>query len=171
MDETEEQHVEVNEVQEKIPIEEPVVKEKESVPVKPIEQVQSITPIQSIIPNEMSNVNNNNQIRPIVINTTTSDNSNTLDNLEKSTKLSFSDIDRAIDSRGNETNIEAPKTIERLENISSMSFEKQRHLDHDEDEDKLRIGDDIRLDMLDINDLNHSINVRPPPMLDVEILG
>jgi hypothetical protein len=143
MDETEEQHVDVKEVQEKIavPVEEPP-KPKEEQPTPPLAPAPAPIPVQ--IPSIMPPTNN---------------------------KLTFSNTDRAIDTRGIETNIEAPKTIERLETISAQSFEKQRHLEeNDDDENKLRIGDDIRLDFSDINDLNRPMNVRPPPMLDVEIL-
>ena len=167
MDETEEQHVEVNEVQEKIPIvEEPVaVPTPTPTPINTIPVTSTPIPINEPV-KTISAVSTNIapvsdiQPTPIIVNT----------NTEKNTKLSFSDIDRAIDTRGNETTVEAPKTIERLENISSLSFERQRHLDHD-DEDRVKIGDDIQLDFLDINDLNRNVNIRPPPMLDVEILG
>jgi hypothetical protein len=140
MDETEEQHVDVKEVQEKIalPVEESP---------KPKEEQPTPTPIPAPIPVQI----------PTIMPPTNN-------------KLTFSNTDRAIDTRGIESNIDAPKTIERLETISAQSFEKQRHLDEDDDENKLRIGDDIRLDFSDINDLNRPMNVRPPPMLDVEIL-
>jgi len=143
MDETEEQHVDVKEVQEKIaiPVEEPP-KPKEEQPTPPPAPPPEPIPVQ--IPTIMPPTNN---------------------------KLTFSNTDRAIDTRGIETNIEAPKTIERLETISAQSFEKQRHLEeNDDDENKLKIGGDIRLDFSDINDLNRPLTVRPPPMLDVEIL-
>ena len=139
MDETEEQHVDVKEVQEKIaiPVEEPPKQKEEPTPM-PIPE-----PIPVQIPTIMPPTNN---------------------------KLTFSNTDRAIDTRGIETNIEAPKTIERLETISAQSFEKQRHLEEDDDENKLKIGGDSRLEFSDINDLNRPMTVRPPPMLDVEIL-
>ena len=140
MDETEEQHVDVKEVQEKIPIEEP----KKTIP----REEPSTAPVQ---------------IAPPVVDTNLT---------PTNTKLTFSDTDRAIDMKGFETTIEAPKTIERLETISAQSFEKQRHLDDNDDEDKLRIGGDINLEFSDISDLNsRPMNVRPPPILDIEILN
>ena len=164
MDETEEQHVDVKEVQEKIavPVEQPTIPlavggEGQVPPAIPLAvggqgQVQQMaTPlvVKSGTPPAISRLGGEGAAPP---------------------GLKFSDIDRAIDTRGIEMKIEAPKTIERLETISAQSFEKQRHLDEDDDENKLRIGDDIRLDFSDINDLNRPMNVRPPPMLDVEIL-
>ena len=145
MDETEEQHVDVKEVQEKIavPVEQPAI-EPPKIQAPP-------TPAPVALP--FPKATQSPLPRP-------------------QAELSFSDIDRAIDTRGIETNIEAPKTIERLETISAQSFEKQRHLEEDDDdENKLKIGGDIRLEFSDINDLNRPLTVRPPPMLDVEILS
>lgn len=147
MDETEEQHVDVKEVQEKIALPPP----PEPEPVKAAEHIEAKAEVDAPTPAPPA-------LAPIE---------------SASTKLTFSDIDRAIDTRGIETTVEAPKTIERLETISAQSFEKQRHLEEDdENEDKLRIGDDIKLDFSDINDLNlnRPVTLRPPPMLDVEIL-
>jgi len=141
MDETEEQHVDVKEVQEKIAIEPKEAPAPAQIVAPAPAQIVAPAPAQIVAP------------------------------APTNTKLSFSDMDRAIDIKGIETTIEAPKTIERLETISAQSFEKQRHLEEDDDDnDKLRIGGDIKLDFSDINDLNRSLNVRPPPMLDVEIL-
>jgi hypothetical protein len=139
MDETEEQHIDVKEVQEKIAI------------VDPPKPIVNADPIP-VIPNANANANST-FVAPA------------------NTKLSFSDIDMAIDTKGVETTIKAPKTIERLETISALSFEKQRHLENDDDdESKLKIGDNIRLDFSDINDLSKPLNIRPPPVLDVEVL-
>jgi hypothetical protein len=71
------------------------------------------------------------------------------------TRLSFNDVDRAVNEYGQEEKIEAPKTIERLEEIS-VSRNLQRKLEEEEtdDEDRLKISDDtVSLD-LGIMDLN-----------------
>jgi len=87
------------------------------------------------------------------------------------TPIGFSDIDKAVDVRGNEVNITAPKTIERLEQIASVSAEK-RKLEDDDDEDCLTIGEEVKLEMTDINDLNRaSTKLNPPILEDVEILA
>ena len=152
MDETEEQHVDVKEVQEKIalPVEEPKV-------IPPV-ALPSSNATESPLPRPQMEL-------PLPRPQTE------LPLPRPQAELSFSDIDRAIDTRGIETTIEAPKTIERLETISAQSFEKQRQLEEEEDEDKIKIGGDIKLDFSDINDLNRTMTVRPPPMLDVEILS
>ncbi len=69
-------------------------------------------------------------------------------------RLSFNDFDRAITNDGAEENINAPKTIERLEEIS-MSRNLQRKMEEadDDDEDRLKISDDVNID-LGFTDLN-----------------
>ena len=85
------------------------------------------------------------------------------------TPIGFSDIDKAVDIRGNEMNVTAPKTIERLEQIASVAAEKRKLED---DDDCLTIGDEVKLEMTDINDLNRaSTHLNPPILEDVEILA
>lgn len=69
-------------------------------------------------------------------------------------RLSFNDFDRAITNDGAEENVNAPKTIERLEEIS-MSRNLQRKMEEadDDDEDRLKISDDVNID-LGFTDLN-----------------
>jgi len=95
--------------------------------------------------------------------------------ITKSDKIAFSDIDKAVDVTGNETNIEAPKTIERLEKIAHENAEKRRleeEEEDDDDDDKIKIGSTINLESMDINDLNKpSIKVNDKPILDdIEVL-
>ena len=71
-------------------------------------------------------------------------------------RLTFDDIDRALTEDGKMEEIDAPKTIERLEEIS-VSRNFQRKLDEaedDDDEDRLKIGGDIDCSTLGITDLN-----------------
>jgi len=161
MDETEEQHVDVKEVQEKIAIEQP--KQAEAVPVP-----SSAPPVPSSAPPVPSS-SPPVPYEPLPSKNIVIDTSLPVKQQESNnTKLSFSDVDRAIDTKGIESTIDAPKTIERLETISALSFEKQRHLD--DDDSKIKIGDNVRLEFSDINDLNKPMNILPP-VLDVEILG
>jgi hypothetical protein len=72
-------------------------------------------------------------------------------------RLSFDDVDRALTDDGREEQINAPKTIERLEEIS-MARNFQRKLDEaeddDDDEDRLKIGEDVDSMSLGFTDLN-----------------
>ena len=92
-------------------------------------------------------------------------------NLERP-KIQFSDIDNAVDIIGNRTNIDAPKTLERLE---QLAMEKQKNINYGSDDDeteKLTIGENISLDIFDINDLDKPMNLRGPPILDdIEIIS
>ena len=93
--------------------------------------------------------------------------------------IKFNDNDSVLDLGTNETSeVNAPKTIERLEKISHDANEKRKleeaEEDDDYDEDKLVIHDasPITLDTLDIHDLNKKISTKPDPILnDIEILA
>jgi hypothetical protein len=64
-------------------------------------------------------------------------------------RLTFDDVDHAIDVEGKVEKIEAPKSIERLEEIS-VSRNLQRKLEEEadsDDDDRLIISDDINIDL------------------------
>ena len=69
-------------------------------------------------------------------------------------RLTFDNVDRALTDDGREEEIDAPKTIERLEEIS-VARNFQRKLDEaDDDEDRLKIGEDVDSMSLGFTDLN-----------------
>ena len=79
-------------------------------------------------------------------------------------RLTFDDVDHAIDVEGRVEKIEAPKTIERLEEIS-VSRNLQRKLEEEadsDDDDKLTISDDINIDL-------GIMSLDPTPPVDEEI--
>ena len=147
MDETTETDTEVKIVDEEIPIpiaEQPVIVEAPT--PAPAISVPAISAPESIV------------IPPIA-------------NPEK-LKIQFSDIDNTIDNVGNRSTVSAPKTIERL---NQLSIEKEKNIqykdDNDEESEKLTIGENVNLDIFDINNLD-SMNLREPPILDdIEILS
>jgi len=73
------------------------------------------------------------------------------------TKLSFNDIDQALDHDGRVEEISAPKTIERLEDISTMRYNQRREEEEDDDDnDRIKISDDnVELDLgvMDLDNL------------------
>ena len=91
--------------------------------------------------------------------------------------MSFNDNDSVLDLGTNkESIIQAPKTDERLSKISKEQHEKRKaeEAEEDDDEEKIKIFDsvDLKLDNLDINNLEKKINPRPDPILnDIEILS
>ena len=102
-----------------------------------------------------------------IINNSISNNSNS---------IKFNDIDMVRDIKGKEEMIEAPKTIERLEEISNLR-NAQRKLEEEDDSDndniKLNIMDqDVSLSSLDVHDINPpDINLNIDDLLtDIEIL-
>ena len=105
---------------------------------------------------------------------------------EAKTNITFNDTDSVInyDTKANSTNslpppeaVSAPKTIDRLEEISQMRNE-QRKLEEaeedDDDDERLTIFNDspsLNLDALDVQVLDKSLKLETPPLLTgVEIL-
>ena len=85
--------------------------------------------------------------------------------------LTFSNVDKAIDMNGVQTHIEAPKTAERLEQIATESAERARQEREEEEDDVLKIGSDITLELADVNDLNRGVALQVPPVLEgIEVL-
>jgi len=100
--------------------------------------------------------------------------------LEKATEtqeksILFNDIDFAKDVNNNEMQINAPKTIERLEEISQeRNLKRKMEEEEDDDDDNVKINildDQINLDNKEIEDLNYPENLIPDLLLDdIEIL-
>lgn len=79
--------------------------------------------------------------------------------------LKFNNVDSVMSKNGKEEFVDAPKTIERLEEISTLR-NMQRKMEEEDDDEKLKISDEeISLDSLDIHQIN------PPEVkLDTDIL-
>ena len=98
---------------------------------------------------------------------------------EKSSRLSFNDIDYARDENNNEIKVDAPKDIDRLEEISEMRNEQRRleteEDDDDEDNPRLKIADeDVKLDYLDIHNIDtpNEMSLMPDLLIDdIEVLA
>ena len=92
---------------------------------------------------------------------------------EGNVSLKFNDMDSAMGKNGKEEMISAPKTIERLEEISTLR-NMQRKMEEDEDDEKLKISDEeVSLGSLDIHIINPpEVKLEPDLFLDdIEILG
>jgi hypothetical protein len=96
------------------------------------------------------------------------------DSTNGSSKLSFNDIDYTRDSNNNDSNISAPKTIERLEEISEYRNNKRKlECDDDEDNIKLTISDQfLNLDNFDVENIDNPEMDSLPDLLidDIEML-
>ena len=92
----------------------------------------------------------------------------------KSSGLSFNDIDYVKTDDGSVSNVNAPKSIERLEEISQLR-NQQRKMDEEEEDDsvKLKISDQaFNLDSLDVHNIEEPKLELLPDLLidDIEIL-
>jgi hypothetical protein len=158
MDETEEQDVEVKEVEEPLPDE--IIPEK-------------ITKTDDDTGKDKDTANDTDKDNQTITKEQIKEYKETSD-FTKS-KLSFSDNDRHVDVEGSESIVTVPKDEDNLEimrktrDLAEMSFGDG---DDDEDEsERLNIGDDVKLDIVDINDLNKpSVDLNPPPILEFEVL-
>ena len=96
-----------------------------------------------------------------------------LDSKQVMTKLTFNNLDTAVDVNNKEEVIEAPKTLERLEDIS-MSRALERKLaeedDDDDDDDRIRIhGDNIDLSGFDVLDAGSSVGLLDESEIKLDI--
>ena len=93
--------------------------------------------------------------------------------------ISFSDDDQVLDMGTNKkTIINAPKTDERLDKISQIANMRRKQEEEDDDEDfdddgPLKIGgENISLDITDIQDISKDFKINKNPILDdIEVLA
>ena len=143
MDETDEQDVEVKEVEEPLPD-------------LPEEKKEAV----AIVDNEK------------LIKEKIAEYKQTTDFTEDANKISFADDDTLVDIKGITSVINAPKDEKNLDEMERARALAQVEEEDDDDEDeRLTIGDNVTLDVIDINDLNKASTVDlKPPVLDFEIL-
>ena len=75
---------------------------------------------------------------------------------KESVSLKFNDVDLVMDNQGKEEKITAPKTIERLEEISTLrNMQRKMDEENDDDDEKLNLSnEDVSLNDLDIHVIN-----------------
>lgn len=100
-----------------------------------------------------------------------------LDNTEVVTRLAFNDMDSILDSEDKEHVVSAPKTLERLDSISTANAIKRKleeQADDDDDSDRIKIhtDDGLDLNLLDVMDVNGKSNagLNSISLFDVEEL-
>ena len=73
--------------------------------------------------------------------------------------IKFNDVDSAIDINNAEHSIHAPKTEERLEQISNDRYlqRKMQEEDDNDEPDRLKIGEDVQLDVLDVHSVDEPL--------------
>jgi hypothetical protein len=92
--------------------------------------------------------------------------------------IKFNDMDSAIDVNNAEHTIHAPKTEDRLEQISNERYMQRKLQEEADDEDdgldRLKIGEDVQLDVFDVHSMeepSRKLNYDAPELDDIEILA
>lgn len=123
---------------------------------KPQDESVVVPPSESFTPQNMSVDSNENNEEPNIDLGITD-----LDDEKVITKLSFNDMDSILDVDNNVSTIEAPKSIERLEEIStSRALERLMEQDEEEEQDDeaLNISDEV-IHLDDFEDVSSVIKV------------
>ena len=95
------------------------------------------------------------------------------DNSKETDRIQFNDIDKAIGTDNKIEDIAAPKTVERLEQISQERAEARKmEEEEEEEEDRIKIGEKIKLTDIDVHDLEKpkETNKVPIGLDEIEIL-
>ena len=96
-----------------------------------------------------------------------------IDEEKVTTKLSFNDFDAVLNENNQVESVNAPKTIERLEEISTSRAMQRKLEEEADDEDKIKIHtDNLDISGLGIMDLDpvSSFSSEEPPILDFEVI-
>ena len=114
------------------------------------------------------------------LNASNATNASTATNATNATNASikFNDMDSAIDTNNNEHAIHAPKTEDRLEQISNERYMQRKMQEEEDDEedglDRIKIGEDVQLDVFDVHSMeepSRKMNFEAPELDDIEILA
>lgn len=183
--ETEEEEVEVKEEILEKPAPEPTQEEIQAAIQEEVEKAKkeadkkdddSVTSVASDKSSDKASTNSADSGPNIKVDTPTLSENIKLDVSETPANIVFSDVDTAVSIDGSEEKVDAPKTIERLEKIAHEAQEKRKAeeamWDDDDDDDlPLKIGQEVKLELADINDLNRSVKVADVPKLEIETLS
>jgi len=153
MDETEEQDVEVKEVTEPLP--------DAPIPDAPIPAVAAAAAAAAPAPTSSEST------------AITKENIAEYKQTTDYTRLSFADDDSVMDEKGNTSFVNSPKDEKNLEELEKNRVSLQSSNDDDDEEadERITIGENVKLDIIDINDLNKAATVElAPPVLDFEVL-
>jgi hypothetical protein len=138
---------------------------RESIPVENILRAYMDETVEEDVVEEIKEqiVETVDKVEPVVI----------TEELNINNKLKFNDIDQVMTKNGTEEFINAPKSIDRLEEISAIR-NKQRKMEEESDDETLVISnEDISLDTLDIHNFGTAdIKIDSDLFLDdIEILA
>jgi hypothetical protein len=150
---------------------------RESIPVEAILKAYMDESVEEDIVEEIKEQIIEEQVKEdiSVINDTNKINNENINNTN-SNQISFDDIDYIKDDNNNIISITAPKTIERLQEISEIrAQQRKQNEDNDDDEDNIRLkisDESVELGALDIHTIEEPRMDLLPDLLidDIEIL-
>jgi hypothetical protein len=134
----------------------------------------SVDAFPSVSSSSSSSADNNNNNSS---NNSSNNNNSSNSNNNHSSTIKFNDTDSAIDMNNAEHSIHAPKTEERLEQISNERYMQRKLQEEEEDDgdlDRLKIGEDVQLDVFDVHPMEEpslKMNFDAPELDDIEILA
>lgn len=146
-----------------------VIEKEEIISTEPIEEESKEDDIDSTTISNNKGTNEEENVKdelPLTIESLETDNKE---------RIQFDNVDRAISVDKIIEEIDAPKTEERLEQISNERYEARKleeMEDDDEDEDKITIGEKISLEEMDVHTLDKpkQLNNVPLGLEEIEIL-
>jgi hypothetical protein len=100
-------------------------------------------------------------------------NNNNNNNNSVQSRLSFNNIDYVKTTDGNEISVNAPKDIQRLEEISQIRYQQRKAEEEDDDNERLKISDQpFSLDALDVHNIEEpKLDLLPDLLIDdIEVL-
>ena len=177
MDETIEDHTEIK-IKEEIVSQEPVESDAPQSQVQAPNQNQAqtdaviaagIDPVPDAFPSTASTAST----------VSTASTTETVASTVSTASIKFNDTDSAIDVNNAEHIIHAPKTEERLEQISNERYMQRKLQEEEEDDDedgldRIKIGEDVQLDVFDVHPMEEplrKLNFDAPDLDDIEILA
>jgi len=146
---------------------------RESIPVESILKAYMDETVEEDVIEEIKEQIIEEPIKKPIDNPVAAPNTFTNDVPLKGSGLSFNDIDYVKTDDGSVSNVSAPKSIERLEEISQLRNQQRKMDEEDDDNVKLKISDQaFNLDALDVHNIEEPKLELLPDLLidDIEIL-
>ena len=179
MDETEEQDVEVKEVEEKIPMTPEQTKAAQAhvhAQIQAQTQAQTATAVQTQAQTATAVQTQAQTAAAAQTQAQTAVQIQTQDPIiaapviiKTNDRITFSDVDKSMDTTGNETELIVPKTEDNLKAMEQLREKNNIFSNNDDDDDdneKIKIGFDVNLDTNDVNDITKPLFINSAPILD-----
>lgn len=91
--------------------------------------------------------------------------------LKSEPAINFTNTDFTINTQGEKSTKEAPKDLETLEKKAIESNNKRKAEEEEEEDLPLKIGQEVKLELGSVNDLNKTLDINSIPELEIETLN